>query len=491
MTPRVDTFALPDDLTNEEAIAQLKERRHRRVPVYSDTPDQIVGIIDVKSFLLNPAEHYTETLLAPSFVPETMRAMDLLRSFLSHPQGLAIVVDEFGGTEGIITLSDIIEEIISDAAPLGDADLYIEPLEDGRFLVSGNARLDDLREHLGFEIEAEGIDTIGGFVFNRLGYLPAFRRAIGNAATCHHGPPHRPKTHRRNAFGKNNVCQSGGRKRNLMTRWFLILACWAVSFLFSGIEAGLLAIDPVRLRSQAKKEETAAVRLQRLLRHPERLLVTVLLVTNMADILALLLLTHRFVHVFGSPGFLFALLVALPIYVFVLGVLPKSLFRRFPFRALASLGRMLEIVSIALWPVLELGKQIGRLFLPAKSERAGRLFAAREELKQITAQSEAEGSLTATERVMIHNVVDFTMVKASDVMVPLEQAVTIQTDTPVTEILQLSESTHIDRMPVLSRKATLSVSSMFPTSCSTRNRDQQANTFVASLQRRQTSPPIA
>ena len=172
MTPRVDTFALPDDCTNEEAIAQLHQRRHRRVPVYADTPDQIVGVLDVKLFLLNPAEHYTELMGAPSFVAETMKAMDLLRSFLTHSQGLAIVVDEFGGTEGIITLSDITEEIISDAAPLGDADLYIEPLDDGRFLVSGNARLDDLSEHLGFELEAEGLDTIGGFVFNRLGYLP-------------------------------------------------------------------------------------------------------------------------------------------------------------------------------------------------------------------------------------------------------------------------------------------------------------------------------
>jgi putative hemolysin len=172
MTPRVDTFALPDDLTNEEAIAQLKEKRHRRVPVYADTPDQVVGILDAKMFLLDPAEHYTETLVNPSFVPETMRAMDLLRGFLSRPQGLAIVVDEYGGTEGIITLADITEEIISDAAPRGDAELYIEPLAGGRFLVSGNARLDDLSEHLGFEIEAEGIDTIGGFVFNRLGYLP-------------------------------------------------------------------------------------------------------------------------------------------------------------------------------------------------------------------------------------------------------------------------------------------------------------------------------
>jgi putative hemolysin len=101
-----------------------------------------------------------------------MKAMDLLRSFLTHAQGLAIVVDEFGGTEGIITLSDITEEIISDALPLGDAQLYIEPLDDGRFLVSGNARLDDLSEHLGFELEADGLDTIGGLIFNRLGYLP-------------------------------------------------------------------------------------------------------------------------------------------------------------------------------------------------------------------------------------------------------------------------------------------------------------------------------
>ncbi|HEY1582275.1 MAG TPA: hemolysin family protein [Chthoniobacterales bacterium] len=172
MTPRVDTFAVPDDLPNEEAIALFQQRRHHRVPVYAETPDEIAGIVDVKQFLLDPSRHYTEALIAPSFVPETMPAMELLRRFLNHPQGLAIVVDEFGGTEGIITLDDIIEEIISDAAPLGDAALYIEPLEEGRFLVSGNARLDDLTEHLGFELVADGIDTIGGYVFNRLGYLP-------------------------------------------------------------------------------------------------------------------------------------------------------------------------------------------------------------------------------------------------------------------------------------------------------------------------------
>jgi CBS domain containing-hemolysin-like protein len=173
MTPRVDTFMLSDDLTNEDAILRLKEKRHRRVPVYADTPDQIVGIIDVKLFLLDPSDHYTEKLIAPSFVPETVKALELLKLFLTHPQGMGVVVDEFGGTEGIITMDDIIEEILSGTVPQGAAALYIEPLGQGRFLVNGNARLDDLSEHLGFPIDADGIDTIGGFVFNHLGYLPA------------------------------------------------------------------------------------------------------------------------------------------------------------------------------------------------------------------------------------------------------------------------------------------------------------------------------
>ncbi|HEX4653656.1 MAG TPA: hemolysin family protein [Candidatus Udaeobacter sp.] len=172
MTPRVDSFMLPDDLTNEEVIPRLKEKRHRRVPVYADTPDQIVGIVDVKLFLLDPSDHYTERLIAPSFVPETMKALELLRLFLTHPQGMGVVVDEFGGTEGIITMEDIVEEILRGTVPQGDVALYIEPLGKGQFLVSGDARLDDLSEHLGFPFEADGIDTIGGFVFNHLGYFP-------------------------------------------------------------------------------------------------------------------------------------------------------------------------------------------------------------------------------------------------------------------------------------------------------------------------------
>jgi len=172
MTPRVDAFALPDDLTNEELITRLRARRYRRVPIYGETPDDVLGVLDAHDFIFKPDTHYTERLVAPSYVPETMKAIDLLRSFLNHPQGLAIVVDEFGGTEGIVTLADIVEEIISDAVPLAEQELYIESIGDGRLIVNGSARLEDINELLGTALEEEGIDTIGGLIFNRLGTLP-------------------------------------------------------------------------------------------------------------------------------------------------------------------------------------------------------------------------------------------------------------------------------------------------------------------------------
>src|SRR5438309_6081475 len=151
---------------------------------------------------------------------------------------------------------------------------------------------------------------------------------------------------------------------------FIIVGCWAISFLFNGIEAGLTSIDPVRLRHHVKLNRPSAVRLDRLLKTPGHLLVTVLLITNFADIVALLLLTRFFVSRFGVPGFAVSIAIALPIYLFILNVLPKSLFRRFPFRALSPLARLLEISMTALWPILAIGAVLGRVFLPAQKKRA-------------------------------------------------------------------------------------------------------------------------
>ncbi len=233
---------------------------------------------------------------------------------------------------------------------------------------------------------------------------------------------------------------------------FVIFCCWVVSFFFNGIESGLLSIDPVRLRQNVKRRVPAALRLNRLLKHPERLLVTVLFFTNAADILGLLLLTWELVRSFGYAGFFVALVIAFPVYLFLLSVLPKSLYRRFPFHALARLAGVLEFLSILLWPIFEVGARLGRLLLPRRAAKHARLFAARDELKQITAQSEREGSLSAAERAMIHNVVDFWNIKARDVMVPVPNIVTVQPSASTEEALKLSASSGVDRLPVITRE---------------------------------------
>src|SRR5207244_10738307 len=107
--------------------------------------------------------------------------------------------------------------------------------------------------------------------------------------------------------------------------WLLVALCWIISFLFAGIEAGLLALDPVRLRHRAKGGDRASRRLQEMLKEPDQLLVTVLLVTNAADITALIILTQELVLRVGWIGYPIAVALALPVYLFLLAVMPKYL----------------------------------------------------------------------------------------------------------------------------------------------------------------------
>jgi CBS domain containing-hemolysin-like protein len=235
----------------------------------------------------------------------------------------------------------------------------------------------------------------------------------------------------------------------MMVAIIIIVCCWIISFFFNGIESGLLSIDPVRLRQNVKRRVPAALRLNRLLKYPERLLATVLLVTNAADIVALLLLTSQLFRRCGYAGFLFALLIALPVYLFVLSVLPKSLFRRFPFRALVRLAGVLEFTSVLFSPLLEFGARVAKALLPGHAGKRGRVFAAREELKQITSESEREGALTSTERAMIHSVVDFRGSKIRDVMVPSAKVAALDSGASTQEALRLGASTGLDRLPLL------------------------------------------
>ncbi len=173
MTPRVDMFSLPDELSNETAIRLLRAKRFRRVPVCAPSVDDIVGVLDVKDFLMDPSRHYTEMLAAPSFVPETLNALDLLRGLLKEPRRMAVVLDEFGGTEGIVTLSDAVEEILGDALPEQEDPLYVEELGDGILLVSGKAPAKRVEEYYGVEhLCRPGVRTVHQLLEDWCGYIP-------------------------------------------------------------------------------------------------------------------------------------------------------------------------------------------------------------------------------------------------------------------------------------------------------------------------------
>jgi putative hemolysin len=234
--------------------------------------------------------------------------------------------------------------------------------------------------------------------------------------------------------------------------WTAVILCSLVSFVFSGIEAGLLSMNRVRLRHRVKLRDRAAILLNRLLAHPERLLVTVLIVTNLMNAFALTLATQELVRLFGSRGYLIALAVALPFYVICLELLPKSLFRRFPYRAVAYLSTPLRLADVLLSPLHFVGQGVVRLLFGRRPPNQQKLFVAREDFKYLTIESERTGALSQAERQMIHNVVDFRAITAQQVMVPLEKVRTIPAAAAIEDLLAAARAEHLDRWPVLNER---------------------------------------
>lgn len=230
--------------------------------------------------------------------------------------------------------------------------------------------------------------------------------------------------------------------------WIAVAACLLCSFIFSGIEAGILSVNRVRLRHRVKIGDRAAMKLRQLLVNPERFLVTVIVVTNLMNITAVALTTRELAWHFGVRGYWIALAIFLPVNLFLLEVLPKSLFRRFPYRALAFLAEPLRLADLLLSPMHSVGWRISHLILKDRPQKQQKLFIAREDFKHFTAESERVGTLTKTEREMIHNVIDFRSVTARDVMSPIDQAAAIGGETRVGEVIQRSLDTGNERWAV-------------------------------------------
>ncbi len=185
MTPRVDMTSITFDSNIDKAKKCFIESGHSRIPVYGTNIDEIKGVIYAKDFLDETRETDTleDYLHFPLFIPETKNVGDLLEEFKTSKIHVAIIIDEYGGTSGIVTLEDILEEIVGEIRDEydNDEDEDIEPhqAQDGSIVVDGRMLISDINNEFELEIpEKDDIDTIGGFVCAELGKIPASGETI-------------------------------------------------------------------------------------------------------------------------------------------------------------------------------------------------------------------------------------------------------------------------------------------------------------------------
>jgi putative hemolysin len=190
MVPRVDAHMIEDTLTVGEALPTFRHTGFSRMPVFHDDPDSVVGIALLKDLLEpiaegHPTEPVARTARRPFFVPETKPILDLLQEMRASHNHMAIVVDEHGGTAGVVTIEDIVEEIVGEISDEFDPDYrYIERVGDGEWVVDGRLPVTDANEKLGLAVEeSEEYDTLAGWVLSRLGHIPVVgeRVAAGGA----------------------------------------------------------------------------------------------------------------------------------------------------------------------------------------------------------------------------------------------------------------------------------------------------------------------
>jgi len=173
MRPRASMAGISDDASVEDMISLARVFKHRRLPIYDETPDTIVGILNTRALLLDPKIELADAIEFPSFVPETMNLLQLFRSLQKQQRGMAIVLDEFGGTAGMVTMEDILAELVGQhRAPLAPEGFVMAKLAPGRWRVNGTMRLDDFRREYPLLAEMPQVETMGGLLTHLLGVVP-------------------------------------------------------------------------------------------------------------------------------------------------------------------------------------------------------------------------------------------------------------------------------------------------------------------------------
>ncbi|MCC2255058.1 hemolysin family protein [Ruminococcus sp. CLA-AA-H200] len=179
MVPRRDVVTIDIEEPFEEIIDEILETRHNRIPVYEESIDNIIGVLHVKDVMIelrkNSPEklNIREMLHEPYFVPETKEADELFRTMQATRHHMAILVDEYGGFSGIVTIEDLVEEIMGDInEEYEEVVPEIEPVSEDEYRLDGGLLIDDLNEELGLKLETENYDTLSGYLIEKLGHIP-------------------------------------------------------------------------------------------------------------------------------------------------------------------------------------------------------------------------------------------------------------------------------------------------------------------------------
>jgi CBS domain containing-hemolysin-like protein len=185
MIPRTEITAVEADLPLAEIIPLISESTYTKFPVYDDDLDNLLGVIHIKDLLSTMQEAGWQNSTARSlvreamYVPETLPVSTLLRQFGDNRQHIAIVLDEFGGTGGLITLEDLVEEIVGEVSdPFDEFTPEIETLPDGSFLIDGLCLIEDVNNHLDLELNDPAYDTIAGFTLGKMGRIPKVNDSV-------------------------------------------------------------------------------------------------------------------------------------------------------------------------------------------------------------------------------------------------------------------------------------------------------------------------
>ncbi len=186
MVPRTDMVSCSTGATLSELLEAILASGHSRIPIYEGTNDRIVGVVYAKHLLRfwgQPTEGIAVpgVMRTPYFVPETKNIEDLLQEFRTKRVHMAIAIDEYGGTSGLITIEDLIEEIVGDIQDEYDLEEdWLQEEEGGTVLVDGRLNIEDLEEYFDITIPRDKFDTVGGYLFNLMGHIPLPQEEISD-----------------------------------------------------------------------------------------------------------------------------------------------------------------------------------------------------------------------------------------------------------------------------------------------------------------------